>query len=118
MVIDNPTRQRPRGTLRHEWTQIRYTLGRVLYYSRPTEQLALNVWRPRGTWNWAIVLRHVISPDQELILAHGTAQTMMEAKVIAELRAADLGINPPQLSLPDGQLELPIEDKSSNDLPF
>ena len=119
LPIDELPRRRPRGTLRHEWTQIRYTLGRVLYYSRASEALALNVWRPRGTWNWAVVLRHVTSPEQDLVLDHGTAHTMFDAKVVAELRAERLGILPRQLPLPisEGQLELPMKDAPS-DLPF
>lgn len=83
--IPRPLRQDFRPPLRYDWQTAYWPQGRH-YVAKVSDYLTLDVWRRLGgnTWEWAVIGNDMSLPEKPLVVKHGTAGTMKEAKFYAE----------------------------------
>ena len=103
------------GPIQYEWNRVRHLVTtklpgrhewRIVYVASLDASTILNVWRQSSYWKW-VVIGVASNP---LVLRHGEAPTMHEAKVRAEA-ALTIGEQQPRQTeaFPKGK---------SHDLPF
>lgn len=74
---------------RYDWQAAFYTGWHGRHYvAKVSDVMTLDVFRrdEGNTWEWVVIGYDLSLPDQRLIIRHGTAGTMKEAKQRAELQ--------------------------------